>query len=116
MAHLYILQNKEEGYYIGITTLDPNERLARHNKGDVSSTKKGKMWRVIYTEYFDNIKIARRREKQIKGWKGGNAFKKLMSKTAGSSNGRMRLSESRHLGSNPSPAVLDISAENKLAG
>lgn len=44
-------------------------------------------------------------EKKIKEWKGGNAFKKFLSKIAGSSNGRTMDSESINPGSNPGPAA-----------
>ena len=79
--------------------------MERHNKGDVLSTKLGKPWKLIYFEEYKDYKEARCREKQIKSWKGGNAFKKLLSRTAGSSNGRTQDSESCYLGSNPSPAA-----------
>ena len=107
MVYLYILKNAKGRYYTGITSLRPEERLLRHNKGDVYSTKFGRLWELIYTETFENFEQARGREKQIKSWKGGNAFRKLISKAAGSSNGRIHDSESWHLGSNPSPAALE---------
>ncbi len=88
MSYLYILKNKNGKYYTGITNIDPEKRLQRHNKGDVYSTKFGKPWQLIYIETFGTLKEAREREKQIKSWKGGNAFKKFLTRTAGSSNGR----------------------------
>lgn len=107
MAFLYILQNENKKYYIGITNLSPNERLKRHNKGDVYSTKLGKPWKLIYIEKLNFIQEAREREKKIKSWKGGNAFKKFISKAAGSSNGRTTDFGSVYLGSNPGPAALE---------
>ena len=106
MVYLYILKNKFSKHYIGITGLNPVRRLERHNKGDVASTKNHKPWELIYFEEIGNFKEARNLEKKIKGWKGGNAFKKFLSKAAGSSNGRTSDSESEYLGSNPSPAAL----------
>ncbi len=84
---VYILKNKKGKHYIGITKLKPEIRLLRHNKGEVCGTKFGRPWKIIYIEKYDNYKSARTREKQIKSWKGGNAFKKLVSGVAGSSNG-----------------------------
>ncbi len=107
MPHLYILKNNSNNHYVGITKLEPKERLKRHNKGYVYSTKKKRPWAIIHTEFFNILKEAREREKQIKSWKGGNAFKKLVSKVAGSSNGRTMDSGSINLGSNPSPATLE---------
>ncbi len=79
MAHLYILKNTQDRHYVGITETEVLERLERHNRGYVKSTKFYKPWSVIYTEYFSSMSEARIREKQIKSWKGGSAFKKLIS-------------------------------------
>ena len=115
MACLYILKNQKNKYYIGITGLPLLDRLQRHNKGDVYSTRYGRPWKLIFSEKFNNLKEARDREKQIKSWKGGNAFKKLISKAAGSSNGRTLDSGSSNLGSSPSPAALKR-RKNKFGG
>ena len=64
-------------YYIGHTQ-DINERLARHNRGLVRSTKYGRPWIVVYSEEFNTKNEAYRREVQIKSYKGGVAFKKLV--------------------------------------
>ena len=87
-VYVYILRSHNGHYYIGITGTHPSNRLAKHNKGDVYSTKADKPWKIIYTELFDSYKNARFREKQIKSWHGSNAFKKLVAGAAGSSNGR----------------------------
>ena len=89
-------------------------RLSRHNSGDVYSTRSGIPWRLIYSEKFSSYTLARDREKQIKSWHGGNAFKKLINTAAGSSNGRTTDSESVYLGSNPGPAAVLI--RNKFGG
>ncbi len=80
MTHLYILKNKYGKYYIGITEIGVQERLSRHNRGDVESTKPGKPWNIVHTEIFTSMNEAREREKKVKSWKGGNAFKKLIQK------------------------------------
>lgn len=107
MPHLYILKNKSSRYYIGITELKPEERLQRHNNGDVYSTKFGRFWDLLCVEFFKTLQEAREREKKIKSWKGGNAFKKFLSKTAGSSNGRTPPFGGGYPGSNPGPADLE---------
>ena len=66
MYFVYILKNKTGIHYTGITTLKPEERLVRHNQGDVYSTRIGRPWNLVYSEIHDNIKSAREREKQIK--------------------------------------------------
>lgn len=106
MPLLYILRNKNNKHYIGITNLDPEKRLQRHNKGDVYSTRLGRPWKIIYLEMFRTLGQARIKEKKIKSWKGGNAFKNFLFKAAGSSNGRTMDSGSINPGSSPGPAAL----------
>lgn len=88
MVSLYILKNGLEKYYVGITSLQVAERLEKHNNGKVYSTKLRRPWAIIYTEEFMDFASARMREKKIKSWHGGNAFKKLIANATGSSNGR----------------------------
>ena len=107
MPYLYLLRNKIGKYYVGITNINPEKRLERHNKGDVYSTKFGKPWQLIHIEDHETLQEARKKEKLIKSWKGGNAFKKFLSKAAGSSNGRTAASGAAYLGSNPGPAALE---------
>ena len=107
MPYLYILKNAKGRYYTGITTTTPHERLNRHNRGYVHSTKSGKPWSVIYNREFDSLIKARALEKQIKSWRGGNAFRKFLSRTAESSNGRTPPFGGDYLGPNPSSAALD---------
>ncbi len=49
-----------------------------HNLGKVKSTKFYKPWKVIYTETFNTKPEAYKREQQIKSYKSGEAFKKLI--------------------------------------
>src|SRR3989344_6251706 len=113
MAYLYILKNKNDKYYIGITKLLLNERLKRHNKGDVFSTRHKRPWRLIYVKKFSSLTEAREQEIKMKGWKGGNAWKKFLAEAAGSSNGRTSPFGGEYLGSNPSPPA---SAGKKFGG
>ena len=113
-CYLYILKNVKNKHYIGITELLPEKRLERHNKGDVYSTKFGCSWKLIYTEEYDDMKLARNREKQIKSWHGGATLKRFLDKSAESSNGRTPAFEAVYLGSNPSSA--DLSRNRNLTG
>ena len=80
MAHyVYILQSqKDKKYYIGETS-NVAVRLLFHNAGKQRSTKNRIPFIIILIEQFETREIALQREKQIKGWKGGNAFKALIS-------------------------------------
>ena len=78
MYYVYILQSNKHGrYYIGHTE-QIDERLKTHNSGRVKSTKNGIPWSLIYTEVCESKSLACRREIQIKRYKGGILFKKLI--------------------------------------
>jgi len=79
MPHfIYILQSqKDNKYYIG-ETADVEQRLLFHNSGKQRSTKNRLPFELVLVEQFENRIEALKREKQIKSWKGGNAFKKLI--------------------------------------
>jgi len=77
--YVYILKsNINNRYYIGCTN-NLERRLKDHNSGRNVSTKNGAPWVIIYYEEIENPKEAYGRERQIKSYKGGNAFKKLLS-------------------------------------
>ena len=105
MARLYILKNRQGRFYTGITSLEVDKRLDRHNKGEVKSTKNGRPWQVVCVKVFKDMKSARYMEKRIKSWHGGHFFKEFISRAAGSSNGRTHPSGGWYLGSSPSPAA-----------
>ncbi len=78
MYFVYILQSKKDkSFYIGQTG-DLDARLMRHNLGTVKSTRSKVPHEIIYKEAFRTRGEAMRREKEIKSYKGGNAFKKLL--------------------------------------
>ena len=64
-------------YYIG-SSENVARRLSDHNSGKVKSTKAYKPWEIVYLERFDIKSDALKREKQIKSYRSGNAFKKLL--------------------------------------
>ncbi len=74
----YIIQSENTGhYYIGMTE-DIAKRIFYHNSGKNRSTKNKGPWRLVYSEKFEDKKLAWARERQIKKYKGGEAFKKLL--------------------------------------
>ncbi|PIZ00975.1 endonuclease [bacterium (Candidatus Howlettbacteria) CG_4_10_14_0_8_um_filter_40_9] len=78
MFYTYILLSEKDGkHYIG-STGDLEDRLERHFSGRSKATKNRLPLRLVYKEEFETRKEALRREKQIKSYKGGNAFKKLI--------------------------------------
>ena len=78
MYYVYILQSKTTGkHYIGSTN-DPDRRLKEHNGNQTISLKNKGPFVIIYKETFTTLRLARKRESEIKSYKGGNAFKKLI--------------------------------------
>jgi putative endonuclease len=78
MHYVYILQSlKDNGFYIGCTS-DLKERLYIHNSGKTLSLKNRRPLKVVYSEKYENPVDAYKREKQIKSYKGGEAFKILI--------------------------------------
>ncbi len=78
IMYVYILKSiKTKRFYIGHCR-NIGQRLKLHNVGMTKSTKAGIPWEVIYYEEFESRAQAVRREKLIKSYKGGNAFKKLI--------------------------------------
>jgi putative endonuclease len=75
---VYILKSlKDHKYYIG-STANVAERLRFHNAGLQRSTKHRIPFVLVLTEIFSDKASALTREKQIKDYKGGEAFKKLI--------------------------------------
>ena len=78
LHYIYILKSLRDGrYYIG-ETHNPEARLEFHNSGKQRSTKNRIPFILILTEEYSDRAEALKREKQIKSWKGGQAFKKLI--------------------------------------
>ncbi|OGI24982.1 MAG: endonuclease [Candidatus Moranbacteria bacterium RIFCSPHIGHO2_12_FULL_54_9] len=78
MYQVYILKSEiQTRYYIGHSH-NLAERLETHNRGAVRSTKAYRSWKIVYTELCESKQEAYKRELQIKSYKGGEAFKKLI--------------------------------------
>ena len=78
--YVYILKcGKINRYYTGHTE-NLERRLKEHNNGKTQSLRAYLPVRIIYTEEFSTKQEAFRRERQIKSYKGGEAFKRLLKK------------------------------------
>ena len=105
MPFLYILKSlKDKKLYVGTCSDAVEQRLTRHNKGIVKSTRHRRPLTIVFREKFSTLTEARKKEWEFKytPW-GGKMKKKLASEAGGSSNGRTMDSGSMYLGSNPSP-------------
>ena len=69
-SYIYILSNKNRTvYYTGVTG-NLTQRMKFHQQGKGSKfCGKYSINELIYYELFDDIRVAIRREKEIKGWR-----------------------------------------------
>ncbi len=81
MWYTYIIKSKScNKYYIGYTE-NLEKRLREHNGGKTKSIKAFIPFDIIYYESYNNKPEAYKRERKIKKYKGGEAFKKLINNT-----------------------------------
>jgi putative endonuclease len=75
---VYVLQSIKTGkYYIGYTR-NLEKRLKQHNGGRTKSLIKHIPLEIIRVEEYKFYEEARKREKEIKKYKSGEAFKKII--------------------------------------
>ncbi|MBU1705422.1 GIY-YIG nuclease family protein [Patescibacteria group bacterium] len=80
MYFVYVIHSTlHNRFYIG-STANIETRLAKHNSGATRSTKPFRPWVLVCYESFETRTEARKRENQIKKYKGGEAFKSLLRK------------------------------------
>ena len=65
--YVYILASKSRRTYIGVTN-NLQRRLYQHRTGQVHTTARYRLFRLVYVECTADVLAAIRREKQLKGW------------------------------------------------
>jgi len=81
MFYVYQLYSqKDKGFYIGYTT-DIEERIKKHNNGEVVSTKDRRPLLETYRERYISEKDAKGREKFLKSGAGRRFLKKQLKNT-----------------------------------
>ena len=82
MCYAYVIKSTKGGrYYIG-STRKLEERLKQHNDNKTRSLRNQGPFELICVENYSTFREARHREAQIKKYKGGRAFKKLIESTS----------------------------------
>ena len=68
--YTYILECADKSFYVGCTN-DLAKRIKQHNESKCGAhyTKIRRPVELKYSETFNNLKDARRREAEIKGWR-----------------------------------------------
>ena len=82
MFYVYFLRSKDNlnQFYVGYTE-DIQERLNKHNTGQVQSTKPYHPWTLIYYEVFTSIVDAKQREQYLKTTKGRRTLRLMLQNT-----------------------------------
>ena len=79
--YVYIIRSlKDNKHYIGYTN-NLERRLQDHNRGKSESVKYRGTFVLVHREEYLTKLEAVRREKQIKSYKGGEAFRRLLNYT-----------------------------------
>ena len=70
MYFVYILGCADKSFYVGCTN-NLEKRLKQHNesKWGAHYTKIRRPVTLLYSEAFNTLKVARKRESEIKGWR-----------------------------------------------
>lgn len=77
MYFVYLLRSKKDnGFYIGFTSRDTQERLVEHQNGIVDSTKNRRPVELVYFEAYREESLARVRERNLKDF--GSAYVALL--------------------------------------
>ncbi|MEO5817885.1 MAG: GIY-YIG nuclease family protein [Gemmatimonadaceae bacterium] len=66
--YVYILAGKSRRLYVGVTG-DLVRRVATHRAGEVQSTSRYRITRLVHVETTTDVRAAIAREKQIKSWR-----------------------------------------------
>ena len=78
MYYVYIIRSiKTARYYVGCTG-NLKTRIRAHTLGKTKSLRHEDPFKLVYTELYLSKHEAYKREQQIKRYKGGKAFKKLI--------------------------------------
>lgn len=80
MAFAYILLTAKNTYYIGSAN-DLQNRLDRHQSGQVKSTKNKLPIKLVYAEEFKTRSEAQKQEYRIKSWKNKKLIESLIKKS-----------------------------------
>jgi len=66
---VYIMASHTGTLYVGMTGF-VDTRISQHKSGEIEGfTRQYKCTRLVYFEQYDDVYVAKRREKQLKGWR-----------------------------------------------
>ena len=74
---VYILQSEDGRYYIG-STIDLNRRLLQHAQGQTPTTQRFKNPRLVFSQKYPSLTIARKIELRLKKLKRKDYIDKII--------------------------------------
>ncbi len=75
MYFVYVIRSEKDGrFYVGLCK-DIDKRIREHNIGKTFSTKGYRPWKLFFTESYETLDLARKREKYLKGGSGKEFIK-----------------------------------------
>ena len=77
MAWVYVIQNPEGKFYVGMTT-DLKQRLENHNSGVSNWTKHRGPWQLIWSQRCESVSEARKLENKLKRQGRGMGFYRMI--------------------------------------
>jgi putative endonuclease len=80
MPYMYIVYSQKLNKHYVSACIDLERRLYEHNIGHSSFTKTGIPWAVVYTEQFESLPDAKKRELQIKKMKSRKYIEELIAR------------------------------------
>lgn len=78
MAFVYILQDMNTGRHYTGSCLELSKRVQRHSAHTGGVTTSSGEWKLICVKEFSTLQEARKVEKLLKSYKGGNSFRKII--------------------------------------
>lgn len=76
-AYIYILKDETGRYYIG-STVDLERRVYQHQHGHTQTTRNMKSPKLVFSQKCENISLALKLERRIKGWKRKDFIEKII--------------------------------------
>lgn len=76
-GYIYILQTKGNHYYIGSTN-DLNRRLLEHKSGKTKSLKRLLPIKLVFSQKFGDVNLARKIENKLKRFKSRKIIEKII--------------------------------------
>jgi len=76
-AYVYVLEDDTGTYYVGSTT-DLKRRIRQHSTGHTQTTRKMKSFRLVLSQRYNSLALARKVERRVKRMKRKDYIVKIV--------------------------------------